>query len=228
MLRFQFLGIPFVVAPYFWFLSAFLGSSLLAGNPEHGTLLLLVWVACVFVSIVVHELGHALAARRYGLAPSIELAGMGGLTSFPGGALTRAQHIAVVCAGPAAGLTLWLVVKVFRGRVGDLGLSPFLDGDTPGSLAANEALRFLLQINLWWTVFNLLPVLPLDGGQILRDLLGPRLHGTARIISAVIGGAVCVLALLGRQYYMAVLFGFLTFNNLRGNPQSLGGGVSRN
>ena len=226
MLRFRLFGIPFVVAPFFWVFSAILGSSGLEGSP-HLLLLLAVWVACVFVSIVVHELGHAFAARHYGLQPAIALAGLGGLTSYPGGGLTRAQHIVVSLAGPTAGYALYLVVRVFSHRIGLLGLGTFFDNETPASLAAWEALRDLSFINFYWTLFNLIPVLPLDGGQILRDALGPRLLGPARIIGVVCAIAVCLYAVEVGQIYLAFLFGYLAYVNLRGNPGALPGGVGR-
>ena len=222
MLRFRLFGIPFVVAPFFWIFSAILGSTAMRG--PNGLLLLAVWVACVFVSIVVHELGHAFAARHYGLQPAIALAGMGGLTSFLGGGLTRAQHIAVSLAGPAAGFALYLVVRVFARRLGMAGL---FDAETTGSLAAIAAIDNLVFINLWWTIYNLIPILPLDGGQVLRDVLGPRHLNTARLIGAACGAAVAAYAALHNQIYMAFLFGYLAYANFQGNARAIPGGVSR-
>ncbi len=222
MLRFRLFGIPFVVMPFFWIFSAILGSNTMRG--PHGTLLLVVWVLCVFVSIVVHELGHALMARRYGMQPAIALVGMGGLTSYLGGGLTRAQHIAVSLAGPAAGFALYLAVRVCARR---LGMAGFFDAETTGNLAATEAIANLIFINFWWTLYNLLPVLPLDGGQVLRDVLGPRLLGTARVIGIVCAVAVAAYAATIGQVYMALLFAYLAYLNFRGTTRTLPGGVSR-
>ena len=226
MLRFQLFGIPCVVAPYFWVLSAMLGWNI-AQSREYGLLLLLVWVACVFVSIMVHELGHAFAAQHYGLRPAIALAGLGGLTSFMGRGLTRTQHIAVSLAGPAAGLILYTLVLELTHRLIPLGLGALLQTDTALSLVLLKALNYLIFINLWWTIYNLLPVLPLDGGQVLRDLLGPRLIGTARLIGATCAVAVAVYSVQIGQLYTAILFGYLAYANFAGDNPVLPGGVDR-
>ena len=226
MLRFQLFGIPCVVAPYFWILSAMLGWNF-AQSSEYGLLLLLVWVACVFVSIMVHELGHAFAAQHYGLQPAIALAGLGGLTSFMGRGLTRKQHIAVSLAGPAAGLILYILVLELTRRLLPLGLGAILRSNTALRLVIFAALHDLIFINLWWTVYNLIPVLPLDGGQVLRDLLGPRLLGTARLIGAACAVAVAVYSVQIGQLYTAILFGYLAYVNFVGDNPVLPGGVDR-
>jgi Zn-dependent protease len=226
MLRFQLFGIPCVVAPYFWILSAILGSNIARGG-GYGLLLLAVWVACVFVSILVHELGHAFAAQHYGSRPAIALAGLGGLTSFQGRGLTRRQHIAVSLAGPAAGLLLYMVVRELARRLLPLGLGALPGAGTGLSLVLYQALAYLLFINLYWTIYNLIPVLPLDGGQVLRDVLGPRFIGTVRIIGAICAVAVAFYAARVGQLYMALLFGYLAYANFSGDTGRLPGGVDR-
>ena len=111
MLRFRLYGVPFEVDPTFWLFSAVLGAG--GAHGANWLLLLAVWVACVFVSIVVHEMGHAQAARHYGASPTVRLYGMGGLTR-PGQAFTRGQNLIVVLCGPAAGFALWAVVHTFH------------------------------------------------------------------------------------------------------------------
>jgi stage IV sporulation protein FB len=205
MLRFRLFGVPFEVGPYFWILSACLGSSVAHG--ERGLTLLAVWVACVFVSIVIHELGHALMARRFGVTPHVVLHMLGGTTYMPGSGLTRPQGMLVTLAGPAAGLALWLLVGY---------LAPGVFGRAMGeSYVVSDAVTFLLFINLYWTLFNLLPILPLDGGQFVRNLLGPQHVVSARML----GGTVAVLACLGALYigqiYAAFFLGMLAVSNFR-------------
>ena len=189
MLRFRLFGIPFEVAPYFWIVSA-----LFSGNIIHGRnslLLLAVWVACVFVSIVVHELGHALTARNFGVDPKVEMYAMGGLTRMNGARFTRGQDFLVILAGPAAGFALYMAV---RGTVYYLVTSvpaadDFLAGDAPTAIAAANALAYLSFINWTWTLFNLLPVLPLDGGAAPAQLARVRTgNGGADHRSGVRGG----------------------------------------
>ncbi len=66
----------------------------------------LLWTISLFLSILVHELGHAFIGRKYGAVPVIHLHGLGGLTAFPGMRFSRRQHIAVTAAGPAASFAL--------------------------------------------------------------------------------------------------------------------------
>jgi stage IV sporulation protein FB len=210
MMRFRLFGIPFEVGPYFWVLTACLGSSVAHG--ERGLTLLIIWVACVFVSIVIHELGHALVARRFGVTPHVALHMLGGTTYMAGSGLTRPQGMLVTLAGPAAGLALWLLVRY---------LAPGLIGGAPGgSYVVFYAVTFLLFINLYWTLFNLLPILPLDGGQFVRNLLGPQHLLAARML----GGAVAILACLGALYigqvYAAFFLGMLAVSNFR--PPAVG------
>ena len=223
MLRFRLFGIPFEVAPYFWLISAIFGEGVAHG--PNAVLLLAVWVACVFVSIVIHELGHALTARRFGAQPVVRMYALGGLTQFPRGTFTRGQDLLTVLGGPAAGLTLYLVVRV--GTRWLLRSSPaaveFLDRSTPASLAIEQALSFLLFINWTWTLFNLLPILPLDGGLILRNLLGFGRVRLARIISGLCAVGCACWAFRSGWLYGAFFFGFLAFQNLQGLVPRTGG-----
>ncbi len=223
MLRFRLLGVPFLVAPVFWIVGVVLGLDV-AWGPVDGLLLLVVWVACVFASVVVHELGHALLARRYGLRPAVLLAGAGGLTSYAGGGLTRGRQIAVALAGPAAGFAFYLLVRLLPEPSGAFA-SDALPG--PGVLLWAATLNFLAYINFVWTLLNLLPILPLDGGQVLRDALGPRGSGTARLISIAVAGIIALLSLVHGQVFRALLFGYLAYANYQGNLRALPGGVDR-
>ena len=199
----------------FWVFSAVLGAN--AAHGPNALLLLAVWVACVFVSIVVHEMGHALTARSYGASPTVRLYAMGGLTS-PGQAFTRGQNFLVVLGGPAAGLTLYLVVRavIYFCATSLPAADDFLAGDTPASIAVAHALRDLSFINLTWTLFNLLPILPLDGGLLMRTVLGFGRTALAVGISVVCAIACAVWAYLTGWTYGAFFFGFLAFQNFQG------------
>ena len=86
MLQFSILGIPVRVEPWFWITMAFIGGGLHATNSTD-ILLVLVFVFAGFLSIMIHELGHALTIRRYGLPAAITLQAFGGYASFPVGKL---------------------------------------------------------------------------------------------------------------------------------------------
>ena len=227
MLRFRLSGIPFAVTPYFWFGSAIFGAG--AAHGPNGLLLLAIWVLCVFVSIVLHELGHALAGRQVGVSPYVVLYQMGGLTYLPGGSMSRAQHIYVSLAGPAAGFFGCACVLAARYFLGTTSAGDWVESGPMTSLLVGEAIQDLIYINGFWTLFNLLPILPLDGGQVLRDVLGPRLLGTTKIIGGVCA-AGCAYLMLARlhQPWIAFFLGYLAFVNFRGDTRSLPGGTSGN
>ena len=223
MLRFRLFGIPFQVTLYFWIGSAFLSG--VAGGGQDWGLKLAVWVGCVLVSIVAHELGHALLARQYGVQPFVVLYQFGGLTYMPGARFTRGQSILVSLAGPAAGFAAFLVVHTARYLLVSSGNDDLLYAPTQAGLITQEAVRDLLWINGAWTLFNLLPIQPLDGGQVLREVLGPGLSQVTRFVGAVCAVACGVGAALLGMYITAFFLGYLAYSNLTGNTRSLPGGV---
>lgn len=118
---------------------------------------LVAWVAVVFVSVLVHELGHAVVGHLLGGEPEIRLEGFGGntvarLRKHPG-ALRR---IALSVAGPLFGLLPGLLAVVFS------AVQP-ADPESPSAWVVGV----ILYTSVAWTILNLLPMLPLDGGNIL-------------------------------------------------------------
>lgn len=163
-LRFRLLGFPCVVGGLFW-----VGCVLLSGiqldGPE-SLKLLLIWVACVFVSILLHELGHAVMARRFGSRVQlVKLTMMGGYCQYDREPPTYPQRILVNLGGIMAQFALAGLLKL-----GDQ-LIQLPDRLLDVSIYLRAAYEFLLFINIFWAVFNLLPVLPLDGGNVLRNVL---------------------------------------------------------
>jgi len=162
MFRFQIFGIPVQVQPFFWIVLFFLGGGLREQSWNAlGLLEVALFVLAGFLSIMVHELGHALTGKAFGAPTAITLHGFGGYASFPSGSFTRKQNFAVTFAGPAAQIALGLAV---------LGLHFFLRMPSP-ALAGFVA--DLAWISLVWAVINLLPVVPLDGGHLVLSALGP-------------------------------------------------------
>jgi len=188
-LRFRIFGIPIHVDASFFVIAVLLG---LGG----GTLVFIVsWVVVVFVSVLLHEMGHAVAFRIYGQKPRITLQGMGGLTSGSG-PLTGSSDIVVSLAGPLTGLIL-------------LGVPAFLLQNPSGSSATWDlVLRELVFVNIAWSGVNLLPVLPLDGGQVaasvLRRFRGEEGQRLAYKVSIAVAAVAALLA-----YQLSYFFGSL-------------------
>jgi Zn-dependent protease len=184
-LKWRMFGVHIRVHPMFWLFSAVLGS----GLEQLGVEYLLLWVACVFVSVLVHEFGHVMAGRLFGTHGHIILYSFGGLAVGSSQLSSRWRRIAVYAAGPGAGFLLLGLVWV-----------TFLLAPLPslGRLTV-VALLFLFEINLFWGLLNLLPVWPLDGGQITRDfLIGVSPRNGLRLslgISLVVAGLLAFSAL---------------------------------
>jgi len=203
--NFRLLSFPVRVHISFFIIAVLLGLS--SGN----IFTLLIWVAVVFISILIHELGHAIAANYYGRDPQIELYSMGGLTiSRRYALLSYPKEILMSFSGPLAGFLLGGLVFAFNYFVG-----PF----------PNSLLRFtinsLLWVNIGWGLVNLIPILPLDGGAIMRSLYhwlrSPYDERTPLKISIGFGILAIIASLLlafrGGGFYIVLLAAWLTYNN---------------
>jgi Zn-dependent protease len=223
-LPFRLFGTPVRVHPFFWLFTIFLGWNVMVGvgGPEK-LIRMGLWVACCFVSILLHEFGHVWMGAVFGARDSyIVLYSFGGLAVGASELWSRWQRVAVSFAGPLIQLALfagiWLVVKNLTfeqiSRIPD---------------RAVFVLDELLWINLVWPLFNLLPVWPLDGGKVSREFatwLSP--PGGLRFslgLSVGVAAFIAVHALLGRSRqdlavpylptgnYVAILFGLLAIQS---------------
>ncbi len=186
-LRFRLLGFPVRVHPWFWLGAALLGADTL----DLGVQYLALWIAVVFVSILVHELGHALAFRLFGADSGIVLYAFGGLAVPTHTIAGRGRRIFVALAGPGAGFVLCGLVYASN-RALEWGAAD--NGLAPNGREVWFLYHMLFAVNLYWGIFNLLPVLPLDGGQVSRELcgmwFGPRGYRVSLQVS--VGAAVLV------------------------------------
>jgi Zn-dependent protease len=181
-------------------LPSFLVVTALLGYMDSDLRKLVAWVLIVGVSVMAHELGHALAGMAFGLEPQIELHGMGGTTSWVRAkGLSNGRRIAISLAGPAAGFAVGALVLVTAWAASRAGVSI-----SPGGIA-QFAVNRLLFVNFGWGVLNLLPILPLDGGHVAARLLdaltGGRGERWARLTSIVLAAAATVLALIAQWWW---------------------------
>ncbi len=218
------LGVPVRVHPFFWLMSAILGWELM----KQGFAYLLVWIACVFFSVLVHELGHVFMGRLFGTRGHIILYSFGGLAVGSSDLRSRWKRIAVCLAGPGAGFLLCGAVLV----------AAYFLAARLGNDYLLAALGYLLWINLGWGLLNLLPIYPLDGGQVSGDICGWLFRDNgARValgISIVLAGLLALNAVqiqtrehalplldhipfiyaLG-GWWTAILFGWLALNSFQ-------------
>ena len=200
-LRFTLFGIPVQVDVMFVIIAAVLGWG--AGDPAR----IVMWIAVVFVSVLAHELGHAFMGRAFGLSPAIRLYGMGGMTHWLNARpAVPSQDILITLAGPCTGLAVGAAV---------FGLDMILPASRNELL--DELVRMLLFVNMFWAMLNLLPIVPLDGGHVMRSvlhlLLGHPNETIPRVVSVVVAVGALALALSYRWYWAAMLAGLLAFNN---------------
>ncbi len=247
-LHFSVLGFPVRVHPLFWLMG------LVMGFGDVMTVFIAIVVA--FVSILIHELGHAWMMRRFGRESHIVLYLMGGLaiegsgSSFGGfrsrGSRTTYEQVLISAAGPGAGFVLaGLVVGVVFALGGNIRWDPIIGmlsipkAELVGDLAIGRdnqnlivSFNLLLWFNLVWGAINLLPVYPLDGGQIAQAVMVAKdpwggltrslwLSVFTGAIAAVMGGFVF------RSLYMVLLFGSLAYSSYLALQQVGGGGRGR-
>ncbi len=236
ILNFRLLGIPVSIHPISWVMLLILGGGLGVDSGQQLASVLL-FVVAGMLCLIGHEMGHALAGRQLtGCLPGISIAGLGGSTFTPRLPKTRAGYFLLVFAGPLASLLLGVLAgSIFGLQIGHVAdgiifslLYPLplplpLDAGTLFAIESSGMGHLLLTFYLhlfgvcvWWTIFNLLPIFPLDGGKLLGTLLNN--DRTACIIGLVFGGALSALCLFwallgGGSWFNVLVVGYLTYIN---------------
>jgi Zn-dependent protease len=200
-------GIPVRATLGFLLLVAYYAYSLRwGGMPAIGG-----WLIAVVVSFLVHEFGHALVARRFKLAPEVYLHGWGGLCAHQRAKSDRDDAL-IIIAGPLAGLALAGVIAAVQWGM-------------PRTIATSPFLHFFFEsmwlINFWWSLVNLLPLFPLDGGQLFRlGLLrvvkpAKKAERIVHIVAIAIAAVGVVIAVLDKSLLLGILAAALAFQNIR-------------
>ena len=154
----------------------------------------ILFVLLIFLLVVLHEFGHALAARRYGIATrDITLLPIGGLARLERMPENPAEEIVVALAGPAVNVAIALVLWLFIGLTGGIP-DPHVVEQTGVPLAVR-----LFSVNVWLVLFNMIPAFPMDGGRVLRAALALRMnYARATQMAASVGqGIAFIFFILG-------------------------------
>ncbi|MCL1593822.1 MAG: hypothetical protein M3132_05670 [Actinomycetia bacterium] len=204
MLKFRLFGIPVGVHVTFLFV-ALLGATNYSGWD------IAIWTAAAFVSILAHELGHALTARGFGArGVDVTLYGLGGLTSYSHGReISHGKSFLISAAGSTVGIVLGGAVW-FAARNG------VFDG------AGHEAIVFVNSFfftALVWGVLNWIPIVPLDGGHMVQHLAAMYSEDKAPLIGQIVTWATAAFvvpyAWLNGYQFGAIIVTMFAFAGLR-------------
>jgi stage IV sporulation protein FB len=227
VLHFVLFGIPVRIQPLFWLVA------LLLGSQSQDLQEILIWIVALFLGILWHELGHAAVVRSFGFYPWILLYGMGGLTSYNTAhglrtaRLTPLRQILISLAGPMAG---FLLAAIVVGAIIVAGHGRGLEMDLGGSMVIDlyyvdpNHLRLMFFINklfficIVWGLVNLLPIYPLDGGQIARQIFlaaNPnRGYYWSLVVSLISATSMAIIGgLIWQSMWIAILFGYMAYMN---------------
>ncbi|MCQ2365154.1 MAG: hypothetical protein MJ051_06340 [Akkermansia sp.] len=236
-LSFVLFGIPVSIHPVSWVMLALIGGGLGIDNKD-SLVQTLLFVAAGMVALLAHEFGHALVGRRVGAgAAAITIAGLGGVTQHAYLPPTRGGYFAMVAAGPLASLALGLAAGLLFGLLighpfagllsavlmplpgilpmPDIYLAALADGlhTHPLNPTLLRAFIILMGICFWWTVFNLFPIFPLDGGK----LLGTLLHSDFKACRAglVFSAILFILAALSGSIFNMMITAWIAYINFQ-------------
>lgn len=200
--------IPIHIHPIFWLLVLAMGwinSQTIIGT--------LIWAAVIFVSVLIHEFGHALTAVFFKQRAQIDLVAFGGLTSRSGKKIKLWQEFLIVLNGPLAGFALCALVYPLYLHVSLETLEVW-----------EYAVAVAVYVNLFWTLVNLMPIYPLDGGHLLRIILegsfGIRGVQIALFFSMVLAGGLALLAFSIGWILLGAIFFLFAFDSYRGWNES--------
>ena len=195
-------SIPITIYPIFWVLIVLIGwlnSASLVGTA--------IWSLVILFSILIHEYGHALTASFFGQKAEIQLVGLGGVTKREGPQIKRWKEFLIILNGPLAGLLTFAALYFFVDHLEERQTLLFY------------ACQVAIEVNLFWTLLNLLPVIPLDGGQLLRvvleGLFGLRGLKFAYFISIALAVVLGVMFFLMQQIFMGAIFFMFAFEAYR-------------
>ncbi len=241
-LRFRLFGVPTSISPMTWLILALLGGGFGISHPDDVMHVLLFIVAGI-IAILFHEYGHALTSRRLaGAYPEVVIEGFGGYASHAGARFTRWTYFWTVFAGPLAGLIPGAVAVVFLGIQTGAGweamqyafyssfcslftanaeiegnmtdyIVKVLAGDQPISVNLFIFYNQLFFVSFIWTVFNLVPLYPLDGNKMLGSILNN--DYAAATVGVIISIPFCLWAFQTGSFITIIIVVYLAYLNFQ-------------
>jgi Zn-dependent protease len=211
--HFRLFGIPIRVEPFFIIVAALFGIRI------EPLWMVFAFVVIVFVSVLFHELGHALTYRALGQRAAIVLQGFGGFTVATGGGrrvLSKPKSVLVSVSGALAQLLLLGIparIAYLSAWGQEQGVRWILESGGDG-FSVYPILYYLQLVSIWWAIFNLLPIRPLDGGHVAETLFGFETACKLSIGAAIVAGFIVFRS--GQFGLIGLLFfGFYAYINYR-------------
>jgi stage IV sporulation protein FB len=207
--HFRLLGVPIRVEPFFIIVAVLFGIQL------EPLWLVFAWVVVVFISVLIHELGHVMAYRVFGQRSAVVLHAFGGFTIPTGGGrrvLDKRRSIIVSLSGSAAQI-LVLAIPTLIALDTDWARQQHIEWLFDDGFNWWPVLQELKFVSLWWAILNLLPIRPLDGGHVSEELVG-----FENACKVSIGAAAVAAFVAFRSFgtlFPLLFFGMLAFLNYR-------------
>jgi len=216
-IRFVLFRIPISITPWFWLIGTFLAYRVSFRDEKLDPLAFVATILAILLSILIHELGHGLVIRYvFGASTMIFLHGLGGVTIHDRPYYYRTPQrwgrIFISFAGPLAGFSFSTVCVgiLIHLRINEMIVEKsYFD----------HFLYCVISIGIFWGILNLLPVYPLDGGQIFREIslqVSPRRGMEFSTGVSAITAILLAIFFFQRQWYFGVfLFGILAYQSIQ-------------
>jgi len=206
--HFRLLGVPVRVEPLFLVIAALMAYEL------RPLWVVFAFIGIVFVNVLVHEMGHAIMFRFAGQRSAVVLHAFGGFTVPTGGGrrqMSKAMSITVSLAGVGAQmLLLYLPARLLKDS--DWGTEQAIDFISGPGFSWWPILVYTQFVALWWSVLNILPIRPFDGGHVAEELVG---FENACKLSIVVGAVAALVAAVQFSLFTGLFLGMFAFLNYR-------------
>lgn len=201
MIHFSFLRIPTRICPSFWVFMLFFSNFF--QNPSFKSIIL---CGVLFLSLLVHEYGHAFTASYFGTNPTITLRAFGGEAQYDAWGITPKQEFLITLNGPLFQSVLIVLSYLL------------IQSDLFVSYPVRYFLYAMMRFNILWVLLNLIPVVPLDGGHLLRyflerklgELKGKKISSIVALISIAL---VMPYLLVQGFFFFAILLSVFAFQH---------------
>jgi Zn-dependent protease len=204
----RFAGIKVQIHWTFWLLFVFVGFMVISNEGSYTDVAWhFLFVTALFFCVILHEFGHALTARRFGVGTrSITLLPIGGLASLNEMPDNPKQEFLIAIAGPLVNVVIALMLYPFLSLESYLGQDPETLQQQLSFIDSSNFLFFLFFVNVALVLFNMLPAFPMDGGRVFRALLSMKLGRVrATRIASSVGKFLAFLFFIYGLFYSVIL-----------------------